>query len=242
MRKGIIISITTFYLTVLLFSKDKDSTNENIKTNVEIKITTETLKKSDITEGVNDVINHLKKWDEELSTLKADFYQEVFFTQANIKQKVEGNISYKKKDKLRIEHIKPSRQIIITDKVNIYIHKIEDDIIYKTSWDYWKKSQNFSGILEFGNYADIIEKNNINISISTSIISVEFKNKENPSLYTLTLLLSKDNYFPCEANMEVDKTIIKTKLLNIKINEKIDDKIFEFQKPKKAEIIEIKSK
>jgi len=242
MIKKIIILIFFFNFYIFAFGEDKNTINENLQINTEIKTTTETQKKSGITEDVNDVINHFKKWDEELSSLKADFYQEVFFTQANIKQKVEGNISYKKKDKLRIEHIKPSRQIIITDKINIYIHKVEDDLVYKTSWSYWKKAQNFSGILEFGNYADIIEKNNINVSISTSIISVQFKNKENPSLYTLTLFLSPDDYFPYEANMEIDKTIIKTRLLNVKINEKIDDKIFEFQKPKKAEIMEINSK
>ncbi|PIS47066.1 MAG: hypothetical protein COT17_05370 [Elusimicrobia bacterium CG08_land_8_20_14_0_20_51_18] len=190
------------------------------------------------------VVEKLKEWDAKLESLKSDFSQEVDFTNAGIKQKVEGTLSYKKKDRLRIEHLKPSRQLIITDKRDIFIYKVEDELVYKTSWDYWKKTQdqNLSGILDMGNYSELAEKNEIKVTETPEGIKAEFTSKNNPGVYLLTLTLSATDYFPYEASLRVDKTLITTKLTKTEINGELDDKLFKFVKPKKAELIEIKRK
>lgn len=190
----------------------------------------------------SQVIDELEKWDEKLNTLKSDFKQEVFFKEANIRQKVEGEIIYKKPNLLRIEHTSPSKQIIITDKVDIQVYKPEENQIYKMSWDYWKKTQNFSSLFDFGNYSELINKNEIKIEQSSNTIKVQFTNKEKPSLYEFTLFLSPKDFFPYQASLKVEDTYIFTELFNTEINGKIEDKTFQLEKTKKTEVIELKTK
>ena len=51
----------------------------------------------------------------------------------------------------------PARAVdlIVTDKTDIWIYKPADNQVVKTAWDAWRRTQdqNFSGILDFGNYA-----------------------------------------------------------------------------------------
>ena len=51
------------------------------------------------------VIAGLKDWDSKLLTLRTRFTQEVDFSDARLKQHIEGVLSYMKPDLLKIEHI-----------------------------------------------------------------------------------------------------------------------------------------
>jgi chaperone LolA len=185
----------------------------------------------------------LKDWDARLETLQTRFTQEVDFSDAGIKQQVEGLLSYSKPDLLRIEHIKPARQLVYTDKKELWIYKPEDSQAVRTSWAAWQKSQssNFSGIMDFGNYSSLIEKNSVRISKDRSApyyIRMELTPRNNPWLYTLTLALSSTDYFPAEATLAMDKTIIRTRLENAGKNDPLDKAMFRFVPPKGTEVLE----
>lgn len=229
-------------IIVILFLLTFTNTYSQKVNKEEVSLSSKTIESQKILSDEEKIIAELKKWDEKLNTLKSDFRQEVFFKQAQIRQKVEGSIAYKKPDKLRIEHFSPNKQIIVTDKVEIQVYKPEDAQIYKMPWDLWKKNQNFSQILDFGNYSEIMKNNKIDIFKSSTTIKIQLKNKQNPSLYTLTLSLSPENFFPYQSSLEVEDTVINTELYKTEINGNLDDKIFKLEKAEKAEIIEIKSK
>ncbi|OIO00293.1 MAG: hypothetical protein AUJ51_10530 [Elusimicrobia bacterium CG1_02_56_21] len=187
------------------------------------------------------IIEKLKAWDVKLETLKADFTQEVNFTEAGLKQSVEGNLRYVKPNLLRIEHAKPSRQIVVTNKADIWIYKPSDNQVVHTSWDSWRRTQdqNFSGILDFGNYAALAAKNAAQVTPSKDggLITVVFTPRSGAG-YTLTLRLSPEDYFPAEAELSVDGTIIKTRLTRTEKNGEIDREIFKFSPPKGVEKLE----
>ena len=189
------------------------------------------------------VIAGLKDWDARLLTLRTRFTQEVDFSDAGLRQRVEGALSYMKPDLLKIEHIKPARQLIYTDKKELWIYKPEDSQAVRTSWDAWKKNQssNFSGIMDFGNYAALTEKNDIKVTKNTSppyYITMVLTRRDNPGLYTLTLALSSTDYFPAEASLIVDKTAITTRLENPEKNADLDKTLFRFVPPKGTEVLE----
>ncbi len=190
-----------------------------------------------------EIMDKLKAWDKNLESLKADFTQEVNFTEAGLKQSVTGTLSYVKPNLLRIEHYKPARQIVVTDKTDIWIYKPADNQVVRTSWESWRRTQdqNFSGILDFGNYASLEAKNSIKAtpSVNGGPVTVVFTPRSGAG-YSLTLKLSPQDYFPTEAELSVDGTIIKTRLTSIEKNGAIDKAIFKFSPPKGAEMLEFK--
>jgi chaperone LolA len=191
-----------------------------------------------------DIIEKLKAWDARLETLKADFTQEVDFKDAGLKQSIDGNLSYVKPNLLRIEHVKPARQVVVTDKTEIWIYKPEDKQVVHTAWETWRRTQdqNFSGILDFGNYAALTEKNNA--AVTGGKDGAPFKIKFTPrsgAAYALTLTLSATDYFPAEAELSVDSTVIRTRLTSVQRNGEVDRQVFKFSPPKGAEVLEFKN-
>ncbi|OGR40653.1 MAG: hypothetical protein A2X35_10175 [Elusimicrobia bacterium GWA2_61_42] len=190
------------------------------------------------------VLEKLKAWDAALETLKAGFTQEVNFREAGLKQSIEGTLSYVKPNLLRIEHLKPARQIVVTDKTDIWIYKPEDKQAVRTSWDAWRRTQdqNFSGILDFGNYSALTARNAAATSGGKNgePFKVTFTPRAGGS-YTLTLTLSATDYFPLEAELLVDNTSIKTRLSSVEKNGRADLEIFKFSPPKGVEVLEFKN-
>ncbi|HBB68325.1 MAG: hypothetical protein A2X28_01610 [Elusimicrobia bacterium GWA2_56_46] len=191
-------------------------------------------------------VSGLKDWDAKLQTLRTRFTQEVDFSDAGIKQHIEGILSYIKPDLLKIEHIKPARQLVYTDKKELWVYKPEDSQAVRTSWDAWKTNQssNFSGIMDLGNYAGLTARNNLRVSKNKAApyhIKMIFTPKNDPGLYTLELALSSTDYFPAEAALTVDKTTIKTVLESPERNITLDKALFRFVPPKGTEVLEFKN-
>lgn len=188
------------------------------------------------------VLGELMKWDEKLLSLHARFTQEFDFAEAGLKQRIEGTLDYKKPDLLKIEHIKPARQLVYTDKKDLWVYKPEDSQAVKTSWAAWKRTQtdNLSGILDFGNYASLTERNAVTVSTAADspYITVTFTSRNDPQAYKLSLALSATDYFPAEASLSVDKTVITTKFESMEKNVPIDDAVFKFIQPKGTEVLE----
>ncbi len=190
-----------------------------------------------------EVLAKLKAWDDKLESLSADFTQEVNFREAGLKQRVEGSLRYVKPNLLRIEHVKPARQIVVTDKSLIWIYKPEDKQAVRTGWEDWRRTQdqNFSGILDFGDYASLTAKNNAAVSGGKDgkPWKVVFTPKSGAA-YRLTLTLSPEDYFPTGAELLVDDTLITTELKSVERNGKIDEAVFRFSPPKGVEVLEFK--
>lgn len=186
------------------------------------------------------ILEKLKAWDASLKTLEASFTQEVDFTEAGLKQSVQGTLSYIKPNLLRIEHIKPVRQIVVTDKSDIWIYKPADRQAVKTSWSAWRRSQdrNFSGILDFGNYSSLLVRNHAAVSGGgKEPYEITFTPRSGAA-YSLTLTLSTTDYFPQAARLEVEGTVISTDLSGVKKNGELDAGMFKFTPPKGTEILE----
>lgn len=184
-----------------------------------------------------EIFFRFKQWDEKLVSLKADFSQVAIFKNADVKKETNGHITYKKPSSLKIEHFKPRKQTIITDRKKIFIVRHEDDQTYEADWQTWKKNLNssLSSIMDFGNYSSLEEKNYIESQETLEFFILKLRNKKNPQAYLLTLFLSKEDFFPLEASLEVQDSTIKTKLTSILINQQVEDNEFKIPKTKKIE-------
>ncbi|MDQ7773291.1 MAG: outer-membrane lipoprotein carrier protein LolA [Elusimicrobiales bacterium] len=204
------------------------------------------VKKSTAAASYTDqVMAKLIEWDSALTSLKAGFTQTVLFAEAGLEQKVKGTLSYLKPDKLRIEHSSPTRQVIVTDKKDIWIYKPDDNQAVRTKWEDWKNLQNsgFSGIMDFGNYSELAERNKVTAippAAPGEMIRLILTPVDRSGLYTLTLMLSATDYFPARADLVVESAKISTALDETERNAGLDEKIFDFTPPKGAEIINFK--
>jgi outer membrane lipoprotein carrier protein len=189
------------------------------------------------------VLAGLKAWDEKLTSLKASFTQEVNFKEAGLKQNIEGTLAYVKPNLLRIEHEKPARQIVVTDKTDIWIYKPEDKQVVRTGWEAWRRTQdqNFSGILDFGNYSSLTARNETKVSGGAGAPWVVTFTPRSGAPYALKLTLSATDYFPLEAELQVESTVINTRLTSAEKNGQVDKAIFKFTPPKGVETLEFKN-
>lgn len=204
------------------------------------------VKKSTSAPSYTDqVLAKLMEWDSALTSLKAGFTQTVLFADAGLEQKVEGTLSYLKPDRLRIEHTAPSRQLIVTDKKDIWIYKPDDSQAVKTKWEDWKnlQSSGFSGIMDFGNYSELAARNKVTAvppSAPGGMVKLILTPVDRSGLYTLTLMLSATDYFPVRADLVVESTKVSTVLGETQRNAGLDEKLFDFTPPKGTEIINFK--
>lgn len=179
-------------------------------------------------------LEQLKLWDEKLTTLKANFEQEVIFKNADIKRKITGAVTYKKPNLLKIEHFSPRKQLVITDRKKIFIYKPDEKEAYEADWEAWKKNldNSLGALLDFGNYSSLSEKNSAELYEEKDAWRLELRSKKDPSAYVLKLFLSRDDFFPAGASLEVGDSLIKTRLLSVEKNSEIKD--LEFERPKKV--------
>lgn len=193
-----------------------------------------------------EVINKLKEWDKKLDSLQAGFEQTVTFEETGMKTRIEGKLQYLKPNNLRVEHSKPQKQVVYTDKKNIWIYKPDDAQAVKAVWNDWIKQQSgtFSGLTDFGDYAKVIEKHKITVKQPKNSPEIELvmSPKENPKLYTLTMVLSKTDFFPVGIRLKIDKTAVDTRLVDIRKNETIAAAVFEFKAPEGVSVIEFSKK
>lgn len=176
-----------------------------------------------------DVVEELKRIDEGIRSLIADFHQEIFFKTAEIKHLIEGKVFFLKPGNLKIIHTKPQQQIIIIkDLKKITIIKPSDKQIITTDWEKWKSAlePRLKGLLELGNYSKLAEKGSSEIIIENGKKLITIKSKKQP--YTLKITLSSDNK-PLEAELDLGETLIITRFQNIQLNTEIKESEFKYK-------------
>lgn len=222
MTKNIFIFLTIFSV-LPSFSQEKPQPSE----------------KADKKYSAREVLSKLKEWDDKLITFKTKFKQKAVFKNADVTKEISGEITYKKPSMLKIEHFAPKKQIIITDKKKIFIVKPSEDETYEADWNEWKKhlDGSLASLIDFGDYSSLLEKNSAEISYSDDKIILKMKNKKNPSAYILTLFLSKEDFFPQSARLEVEDSSIETEFISIIKNKDISEEEFKKPKTKKTEKI-----
>lgn len=174
-------------------------------------------------------IEEIKRIDNSIKTLAADFEQEILFKTAELKQKVEGNLLFLKPGNLKITHTKPQNQIIIIrNKKELTIVKHKDKQIINTNWDKWKTNlePRFKGLLELGDYTSLAEKEDVKLIKEEDKNIIIITSKKN--LYSLKITLTKEN-IPLKAELDMGDTIITTLFKNVELNKEIKESEFKYR-------------
>ncbi len=187
---------------------------------------------------LEDVVAGLKRLDETVTSLQCGFKQSLTMSDTDVTQESAGRLMYLKPDRIRLEYDKPRKQVTVSDKKDIWIHQIEDNQVIKASWDDWKRTQyNVTGLLDFGNYATILDKHKAELDAPPGKPARLTLRPKDKGTYVLTLVLSPKDLFPLEWSLQLDRMKVRTELYDVRRNGDLPASMFDFKPPKDAAVI-----
>ena len=114
---------------------------------------------------VEGVVAHLEELEAKMTGLSAHFTQMVKLDASGTTSIVEGDVDYLKADRLRIEHVRPERQTVVSDGKTLWIWRHENNQVIETSLAEWKKSEPLAeGLLDFGGYSNLLRRYDVSVA------------------------------------------------------------------------------
>ncbi|MFA6003123.1 MAG: outer membrane lipoprotein carrier protein LolA [Elusimicrobiota bacterium] len=211
---------------------------------------------------VDAVVARFERFDRDMRALSAGFRQSVHSADTGQTQSLEGRFDYRKKDLMRIEHIRPDKQTLVCDGAKVWVWRPADGQVIRSRLADWKLSQPLAqGLLDFGNYADLLKRYEVSIGTVSSAdpeghrtIALRLKPKPAPagkaspqggalsgsegSDFILTLRLSTRDYFPAESELRVGAVSARTVFEGIRFNPDLPESLFTFTPPLGADILD----
>ena len=177
--------------------------------------------------------NTLKKY-EEIVLLSADIQQTRFISTINKKSIYMGKIYLSHPNKFRIEYTKPREEVIVCDGDSIWIYSIENEQVLVQSA---KGSENF--VFHYLKNSDskltsLNEKINGNSVYLLNLVPLD---NSSPDVQSLRTWIDKKSWLPLQIEItDINGNIVIYTLKNIQIDNKLDDKLFDFVIPKDVDI------
>ncbi|HAM34941.1 MAG TPA: hypothetical protein DEB40_04155 [Elusimicrobia bacterium] len=196
-------------------------------------------------------IEQFERFDREMATLTATFRQTVRSDDTGQTQAVEGRFAYRKKDLMRIEHRAPERQTLVCDGQRVWVWRPSNNQVIRSRLEDWKRSQPLAqGILDFGNYAQLLRRYDVSVGTVSSPGSDGHRNfslvltprpeagaaKQEP--FTLTLRLSTRDFFPYDSELRVGSVTASTLFHAVRYNPELPENLFQFSPPAGADVLE----
>lgn len=197
------------------------------------------------------VVERFQAIDRDMKSLSCAFRQTVQWEESGTSQEVHGTLDYEKPEKLHIEE-GPEAQTVVSDGQTLWIWRHSTDQVIETSLAEWKKSEPLAqGLLDFGRYADMLQRYDVTVSSVTPapedgpgqkrfslLLTPKGKGKTSaePADFSLRLRLSTRDYFPTKTELRVGGVSVSSTFSKIQYNPPIAASRFEFSPPPGADV------
>jgi outer membrane lipoprotein-sorting protein len=162
---------------------------------------------------------------------------------------VEGDVSFKKPDLLRLVHRIPEPQTVVSDGTWLWVFRHSTKQVIQTRLDAWRKSEPLAqGLMDFGKSADLLTRYDATLSTVTAPgadgyrrfeVTLKPKDKKSGDAdFDLVLKASEKDYFPAEAVLRVGRARIRSLFENVRYNPELPDAEFRFSPPKDADVFQ----
>jgi outer membrane lipoprotein carrier protein len=179
------------------------------------------------------VIDHLRRFDRDMQSLSARFTQSVAVPDMGSPRTVEGTVAYLRPDRLRIEHLRPEKQTVVTDGKDIWIYRAAQNQAIQSNLEEWKKADPALGnLMQFGDYARMVEA----YSASVQGRSLVLRPRSGAQDFTLRLELRPEDLFPQNLELKVGSLSVRTALSEVRFNLPLKSEGFRFSPPASAEV------
>jgi len=194
------------------------------------------------------VMERFERFDRDLITLAAAFRQTVHSEDTGQTQTVAGTLAYRKKDRLRIEHRAPEAQTLVCDGSRVWVWRPANGQVIRAKLDEWKKSQPLAqGLLDFGNYAELLKRYDVTLSSVSApasdghrslALALKPKAAGAGGDFLLTLRLSTRDFFPFDSELRVGSVSARTVFSDVRFNPDLAPTQFQFTPPAGADILD----
>lgn len=182
-----------------------------------------------------ELIARFEELDGKLTSLKGRYVQTVNMEETGTVQTIEGKIEYLKPDRLRIEHVRPERQVVVSDGKAIWVHRLASNQVIQSELADWRRADPMiNSLLDFGGYAALGKR--YEIAYASATRQALLTPKEKGAGYTLRLTLADKTYFPVEAELVIAHMRVRTSLKDLEFNPKLPESDFTFTPPAGADV------
>lgn len=183
------------------------------------------------------VLTQFQRFDSGIKTLTAEFSQTLEMTDSPLRQSVAGTVAYRKPDRFRIEHLKPERQTIVSDGIDVWIHRHDRQQVVQALLKDWRAADpTLDNLLRFGRYAEMLETYAVALDTAGARPALTLTPKGGAAAFTLTLSLAPDTLFPESADMTAGSARMRTAFTRIAYNPDIEADAFAFTPPPDADV------
>lgn len=199
--------------------------------------------------NLDEILTEIEKANAAFKTLKADVVYVRTITLLESKEISEGELSYKKPDKVYLKFHPPRNEINVVDGKYVWIYHPEQKQVEKYEMKQSRQSSQGLGFFEFG-YGESVSEVKKNYRITLLDTKNEGKKrfyllglqpKDSKSQYSdIRLWIEEGFWLPGQIELyESQGEIINTiELKDIKLNKSMSDKLFVFDVPRGTEVIE----
>lgn len=194
------------------------------------------------------VLERFTAFDENLKSLSCEFAQVVDWRQSGVAQIVEGRLEYRKPQLLHIDQRSPEGQAMVSDGTWLWIHRFSTDQVIQTKLEDWKRSEPLAqGLLDFGNYAEMLQRYDVTISTVSAPdakghrrveLTLKPKDKKSAEDFALKLKLSTRDFFPEETELRAGQVAVRSSFRRVRYNPPIGDERFKFTPPPGADVFQ----
>ncbi|MCX5794414.1 MAG: outer membrane lipoprotein carrier protein LolA [Elusimicrobia bacterium] len=196
------------------------------------------------------VLERFERFDRDLRALSAAFLQSVRSEDTGQTQMVAGTLAYGKKDRLRIEHRTPEAQTLVCDGSRVWVWRPANGQVIRSKLEEWKRSQPLAqGLLDFGNYADLLKRYDVTLSTVSAPdadghrnLALDLKPRARAGGpggdFLLTLRLSTRDFFPIDSELRVGSVSARTVFSEVRFNPELPQTQFQFTPPAGADVLD----
>jgi outer membrane lipoprotein carrier protein len=205
------------------------------------------LKPSSAPVTVAVIAERFESLDAGFTSLTAKFRQFVRVEGSDTVQEVDGRLSFRKPDLMRIEQKIPEPQTIVSDGTWMWVYRPSTNQVIKTKLSDWRRNEPLAkGLLDFGRSAELLKHYDAAISTvsaadvdghRTFVVSLKPPKGDKASAgFELRLTASTRDFFPYETSLRVDKASITSRLDSVMFDAPLSDDSFRFTPPEKADV------
>lgn len=193
-------------------------------------------------ENQEEIINSIQNKYKGINDFYATFRQDAKIKALDKVQTANGEIWIKKDAKMRWNYINPGQDQIVSDGINLWYYYKDENYVVKANLKEMGSNPNLISLLS--------ELNNLNNVFKITVSNTQEENKayylidlipldsENEEINKISLAIEKDSLIIHKLFLyDPYNNLTVVKLNNIKINEGIKDKVFNFEIPKDAEVV-----
>ncbi|MBI4678843.1 MAG: outer membrane lipoprotein carrier protein LolA [Elusimicrobia bacterium] len=193
---------------------------------------------------VDSVFARLAEFDAKMASLTLSFRQSIRLEEGSAIQTKDGNLSFLKPRRLRLEYLRPEPQTVVSDGRMFWVwRKWINQVIESTFEDWRKNDPALEGLLNFGDYAGLLKRYDASVggvsapgSDGHRTFRLELRPKAKDAQFLLTLTMSTKDYFPYEARLVAAGALVESTFERVRFNPDLSRSLFDFTPPRDADV------